>query len=291
MKYPNQVISYKRPEKVIGVDAALSLQTDESPLEMHSGFSRFVVSIVDKKQNIAPTANIPARDVAAIYEKSKAAMAHLVSSALMSNVQISNGENTPSLSATEKIFLKPFTGMTPAEILLADPNNQAELEKLRDQVLAKNADKYPKNKRQIEAIDEAIKLMLEGKLDGGNKEAPAVTSNKPYNIYATEYKYKNKQNEKGYNLVYSISIVFDPSKNNPFIVNITNCFAPVESLGDGRKNIVMGKAEDTQKAFFALTTEEYFELASVLKNTKERFEMINFKNQYKLMEDNSYKHE
>lgn len=291
MKYPNQIISYKRPEKVIGVDAALSLQTEDSPLEMHSGFSRFVVSIVDKKQNIAPTANIPARDVASIYEKSKAAMAYLVRDALKPNLQISNGENTPPLALTEKIFLKPFTGMTPAEILLADPNNKTELERLRDQVLAKNADKYPKNKKQVEAIDEAIRLMLEGKLEGGNNNTPAVTPSKPYNIYATEYKYKNKQNEKGYNLVYSISIVFDPSRSNPFTVNITNCFAPVETLGDGRKNIVMGKAEDTQKAFFSLTTEEYFEFASVLKNTKERFEMINFKNQYKLMEDNSYKHE
>lgn len=291
MKYPNQVISYKRPEKVIGVDAALSLQTEDSPLEMHNGFSRFIVSIVDKKQNIAPTANIPARDVAAIYEKSKAAMAYLVNSALMANVQISNGENTTPLAMTEKIFLKPFTGMTPAEVLLSDPNNKAELERLRDQVLAKNADKYPKNKKQMEAIDEAIRLMLEGNLEGSNKDTPAVVPNKPYNIYATEYKYKSNQNEKGYHLVYSISIVFDPSKNNPFIVNITNCFAPVESLEDGRKNIVMGKAEDTRKAFFALTTEEYFELASVLKNTKERFEIVNFKSQYQLMKENSYKHE
>lgn len=293
MKYPTQIISLKRPEKVLAVDAALFCQTEDSPLEIHNGFSRFVVSIVDKKQGITPSANIPARDVSAIYEKSKAAVNHLVEKALTPTLNAVDSENneatSPGLAATEKIFLKPFSGKTPLEILTADANNKAELERLRDQVLTPNASRYPKNKVQIDAINEAIQLLENGNLNT-TAQPVVATSEKPYPIYTTEYKYKSAKNDKGYSLVYSINIIFDSSRDNPFTVNIQNCYAPVETLADGRKNIAMGRAEDFQKGFFSLTTEEFFELVSVMKNTKERFEEMNFPTQFELMKANSYQH-
>ena len=71
IKYPKQIDSIIRKNKMgiktLGLDAELFLPSaDEniSPLEMHSGFSRIVLSLIDKKGEndiTVSTANIPAK--------------------------------------------------------------------------------------------------------------------------------------------------------------------------------------------------------------------------------------
>lgn len=284
MKYPRQILSLKRPETVLGIDAYLSAPTEESPLELHDGFSRFVVAIVDTKQGCQPAANIPARDLPGIQFRAKHALNKYYE---VQGIEPEGDTEVVSSAYTEKIFLKPFSGKTPAEILIENPANKAELERIRDEVLVKNAAKYAANRKQITAINEAIDLLNSGNLTGKDIK---VNKTKPFIIYSADHKFKSTKNEKGYNLVYSINITCDVTRNYPFIVTITNLFAPVETLPDGTKNVVLAKAEDKKVAQFRMTDAEFASMVGIMSTVKSSFEKMIFKTQYEIAEANSYKH-
>ena len=272
IKYPFQVASIKRTKKVLGVDAKLSTPTNlekVSPLELHSGFSRFELTIVDKENNTTPTANIPAKDVYSILEHSRIALAQILTG---KNVV---GDNTSAtgLAYTQKLIDKNFKGLTPAEVLIKDASQETNLTNVKNW-LAQNVEKYPANRAQINAIDEAIKLLHEGKLSA--KEVN--TSASDIEIYKTDYKFKSKKNEKGYNLIYSIDITCDPAKRYPFSVTIMNCFAPVETGAGGQKTIKMTAAENTVKSTLLMGKDEWMILISNLDRVLTMFEQMNFAN-------------
>lgn len=272
IKYPFQVVSVKRTKKVLGVDAKLSTPTDKeklSPLELHSGFSRFELTIVDKETNATPTANIPAEDVYSILENSRVALAQV----LMNKSIVGENSSATGLAYTQKLIDKNYKGLTPAEVLLKDASQETNLINVKNW-LSQNVEKYPANRTQINAIDEAIKLLHEGKLSAKNVEV----SSSDIEIYKTDYKFKSKKNEKGYNLVYSIEITCDPAKRYPFSVAIMNCYAPVETEAGGQKTIKMNLAENTIKSTLVMDRKEWIILISKLNRVLTMFEQMNFNN-------------
>lgn len=271
LKYPFQVTSIKRTKKVLGVDAKLFAPTEReklSPLELHSGYSRFELTIVDKENNTTPTANIPAEDIPYIYQTSKIALEHL----LIGNAsETGGGQVVRSPAYTQKLMSNQFKGLTPAEVLIKDKNAETGL--LNAKIwLESNLSKYPGNKGQIDAINDAINLLHNGKLSSDNVN----TSVSNIEVYKTDYKFKSKQNEKGYNLIYGIEVICDPSKKYPFQISIMNCYAPVETSPNGQKNIKMNSAENTVKSSMLVTKEEWFKLISKLNRTVSYFEQMNF---------------
>ena len=277
-KYPFQLCSIKRAKKTLGIDAQLYTpreNEDIPPLEIHSGFSRFVLTIVDKDKNISPTANIPATEVPYIKLRSKIAIEQLndVKTPLVNKDNVSQN----SLAFTQKLFDKNFKGKTPAEILLNNPDDKEKLLTVREW-LAKNIGAYPKNQDQIDAIDEAIMLFDMGELS----MAPTTTNqNGIIDVYRTDYKFKTKLDDKGNNLVYGISVVCDLEKDYPFIVNITNCYAPVETLPNGQKKIKMNEAVNTAKTSLSMSSSEWYGVISKMDRALKNFEIINFENAYK----------
>ena len=269
IKYPFQIASIKRTKKVLGVDAKLFTPTDKenaSPMELHSGFSRFELTIVDKETNTTPTANIPAEDVYYILESSRVALGQVLKGAVPTG-----GTTETSTAYTQKLIDKNFKGQTPAEVLLKDATQETALTNTRNW-LAQNVDKYPANKAQITAIDDAIKLLHEGKLSAKN----VSTSTANIEIYKTDYKFKSKKNEKGYNLIYGVEIICDPAKNYPFAITIMNCYAPVETGAGGQKAIKMNAAENTAKSTLLMTKDEWIKLITKMDRTLSMFEQMNF---------------
>lgn len=269
-KYPLQVTSIKRAKKVLGVDAKLFTPTDKetaAPLELHSGYSRFELTIVDKETNTTPTANIPAEDIYYIIETSRVALEHL-----LTNKQSSTSTQTVGTAYTQKLIDKNFKGKTPAEVLLADPTQETNLLNAK-KFLETNLARFPANKAQIVAIDEAIKLLHENKLSNENTTA---NTSQDIEIYKTDYKFKSKKNEKGYNLIYGIDVVCDPSKNYPFAITIMNCYAPVETGANGQKTIKMNVAENTIKSTLLVTKDEWIKLISKLDRVLTMFEHSQF---------------
>lgn len=277
--YPWQAASIKRMKKVLGVDAQLYAPTEEdsaSPLELHSGFSRFLVTIVDKsgETTVTPKANIPCRDIDAIKLKTDIAMQNY----LVGNSQVDPSESSEFVNSpayTQQLAFGSYKGKTPAEILIDDPKEKDNLLKQKD-FLQKNAEKFPANKKQIVAIDDAVKLLEIGELSASVK--PAATANSSViSIYKTEYKHFSQKNERGDSLIYSISIIYDKTKNYPFICEISNCFAPVEILPGGQHRPIMSKATNLAKSSMAMSDTEWVSLITHLTKLKEYFELTNFR--------------
>ena len=284
LKYPKQIDSVVRTDKTLGIDFELLTPTENEysnnkkmPLEMHSGFSRFVLTILVKGK--AAKANIPASAAAYIQKKTEIAMEKILSYKL-------NGENNEdplSPAYTQKIFGKNFNNKTAAEIL-QDPSMKTELIKQRD-FLKQNMDKYKANKAQVEAIDDALLLLELGKLDKNNVK----TSNKTFEIYNENIKIPNanKLDQNGNTFVYNISIMCSLDRDYPFAINIMNCFAPPVNKG-GQITVEMSKATDITKHSILLTEEEFFRVVRKMSTSLEYFEKINFENQLKLAKENSY---
>ncbi len=174
--------------------------------------------------------------------------------------------------------------------LINTPENKELLIRTRDWLSA-NASKYPNNQKQIDAINEALDLFDAGALNSD----VAVESSDDYEysmmVYDSGLKFKSKKNDKGYNLVYNISITCEPSKDYPFNVTIMNCYAPVESLSSGQKTIKLNQAVDTIKASLVMKDMEWYTLLSRISATLYNFEAMHFEEQYRKAMENSYKHD
>lgn len=282
IKYPYQVFSIKRKDKVLGADAKLFIPTEvekSNPLET-SGFSRFELTIVNKtaEGTQTATANIPTMDIPYILKVSDIALNQMICNPIISSSESATNTN---LAYTQKLFDKNFKGLTPAEVLLKDPSHETQLLNIKTW-LEQNLSKYPANKNQIVAITEAIELLHNGKLTTANTES--TSSNANISIYKSEYKFKTKKNEKGYNLIYGIEIICDPTRNYPFIISIMNCYAPVETGANGQKNIKLNQAEQTVKLQMMITTREWYSLISKMNDTRTYFEQSKFLENFKLAE-------
>ena len=290
LKYPNQVYAIKRKDKTLAVDAQLFTPTEGeqvSPLEIHSGLSRFVFTIVDKSngKTITPTANIPATEIAYLKEKTKLAMSLLLKEDTKETPSDDNSfSNSPAY--TVKLSDKKFKGQTPAEILLASESNKAELERIRGW-LKDNLARYPGNAAQIQAIEQAITLYEIGELV---KSENAQTDNSPIELYATEYKFKRTQDENGRNLIYKISVMCTPGNRYPFAINISNCYAPVESGTNGQKRVKMSEAVNVTKSSLLVTEKEWYSLIDRVATTLKLFEDMHFKDMFEIAQKNSFHH-
>lgn len=278
IKYPFQVASIKRTTKVLGVDAKLftpsSAEKSTNPLET-SGFSRFEFTLVEKENGVTKTAtaNVHADDIHCIDVGTNIAMQmHMMRAAGFLSNNASESENT-SIAYTTKLVDKNFRGKTPAEVLLADKSQESNLNNVKNW-LSQNLARYPANKSQIDAIDDAINLLHSGKLSKSN--AGAASSNASLTIYDTGTRFKSKKNEKGYNLVYSIDIVYDPTKKYPFVIHIMNAYAPVEDLPNGQKNIKMSLRENQIDITLYAEDKEWVKLVGILKDTLMCFKQMNF---------------
>ena len=294
MKYPKQIDSVLRKNQTLGVDANLCLPTEEEyknerkmPLEMHSNFSRFTLTILQgEKQGTGTTytsvkANIPATDVDYINAKLKLAKQEIL------KVQTCTPTETVSIAYTQKLYDKNFKGKTPSEVLLANPEAKKDLLKVRE-FLEKNKEKYKANAVQIQAIDEAIQLLENGKL----KNISASTKN--IMVYEEPIKIPNanKVDENGLTFVYSISIVCMPDRDYSFAINIMNAKAPtVMNTITKSKTAEMSKIQDKHEFSMLLTEKEMVRLVKRMSKTLEHFEEMNFTKQFNLAQKNSYNHE
>lgn len=288
--YPKQIRSILRRGKTLGVDAELYTPIednpkDNSPLEMHSGFSRFVFTLIDKDKSgnvVINKANIPANEISYIKKKTELAMQ------VMDQMSLSGSSDSKVASGpayNQKLLINGFKGKTPAEILSADPSQATNLLKGKAWLEA-NLAKYPNNKGQINAIDEGIKLLKEGKL---SKDV-STASFGPIEIYKVDFKPFTEKDEAGRRRIYGISIYCDPSKNYPFYININNCYAPVGRAPNGALNIAMSQAVNTTKSYIGLSALEWYSLIDRADSTIKLFEEMNFEKQFKISMKYAYQY-
>ena len=125
----------------------------------HETFSRFnfVIISADKK---ATTANIPVREIPGIFERvHDLKMKHLLTARPVSEGVSESPAYTTIINAGK------LKGKTPAAALAEDGAKGESLLKSQVQWLKQNLAAYPRNAVQIQAIEAALQLYHEGRLN------------------------------------------------------------------------------------------------------------------------------
>ena len=269
VRYPRQIYTVGRENLVLGIDNYLSAPNDKDtipPLELHSAFSRFVITIIDKsgEKTSWPKANIPAGDVPGILEIAKVAMIN--KSRFLSEGK--QQETDLPAAYTQTISVGSFKGKTPAAILLENPANKATLIKTRD-FLARKVSQYPNNQNQIDAINNAVELLDKGQLEEENVEARRADMAKIYDVC---FKYMSTTNEKGHRLFYSMSIICRYTNNYPWEITIENFFAPSTKGPKGGLVPIIDEKSGTSKSTFYINDMEWCQLAAQMEAALRYFE-------------------
>lgn len=269
VRYPRQIYSAKRETVILGIDNYLSKPdgTDKvPPLEMHSPFSRFVVTIIDKSgsETKTPKANIPAGDVPGIVEISKLVMLEKLRYESSSR---ESSEGDLSIGYTQQILIGGFRGKTPADILLENPDDREKLLNTR-KFLADKATQYASNKKQVEAIDDAVALFDAGKLKkpSGAKRSGVVR------VYDVDHKYMRDTNDLGHRLFYSMSIVCQFGNKYPWEITIENVFAPGLQGPKGGLVPKMDEKSSSAKCTFRMSDMEWSQLVNRIESDLRYFE-------------------
>ena len=261
---------------------------DEFPFREPS-LSRLETSLIikdDKEKNVF-VANIPARDLYEIKLKTEIAAEALMTRPTHT-VSESAGDFSNSLAFTVPLMLTAFKSKTAAAVLLENPSNKDALLKGKAYLEA-NLSKYPANKKQIDAIDEAIQLLEIGELTQGSSVAP--TTGNIMTIYKKDCKYKSTTDEKGNKLVYSILVTCDPTRNFPFEITITNCYAPVSANANGQTIVKMSEAINLKKGALAVSDSEWLGWVGQAYDLYQNFKIDSYSTRFARMErlkKNSY---
>ena len=284
IEYPEQIYKYAKTDKTLGIDAKLfAANTDagQSPLEMHAGFSRFVFTILSKSPSGKyefVTANLRPDDLALMQMETEIAIKKLTEKSL-------EKKSSLSIAYTTTFVMGEFKGKTPADVLLEDGSEtkKNKLLEYKKQLLA-NIAKYPRNKGQADAIDDAIHL-----LETGNLTAEGVTS-QTMDIYRADIRapHANEKDNEGYTDVYSFSIVCDLTKNYPFAVNILNAKAKVTANANGTITPNMSTAKNKKEFSVLLTKSEWAKALSRMVKTTDLFEQSIFDRMLKIAKDNTF---
>lgn len=245
------------------------------PLAAFNNFSRLVVTIIDKDEKAKfVEANIQYEKLAEIEARGKYALNQY----LGKDTQPSAQADETSPAYTVVIPSGKLKGKTPAQVLL-----EADGPKLLNshyKWLEDNLEKYPANKKQMDAIMDAAKLQKEGKL---RTDTPVNTG--VINILeAAPLPLIRKKKEDGTCPVREISINCNLSMNAPFEIFINNYDAPVMAVSkDGMKEVTSegsgGNKVNVQKQDkknevskkFKLTVGEFASLLDHINIAKEIF--------------------
>ena len=286
-KYPMEVYSSikqtKNCTKTLSLEAALGC--DELKPLNHAGWSRIRATLIDKfaDHKVINIANIPAREVAAIYD--------------MATFAISAAKMEKALRATSAPT-SPESGATALKTaLMASPKMGSNKGKpyytLGPKVLAahrdflkKNVSKFPSNQEEIDKINFILSSKpddVKQAIEEINSGAGTAVASDVKTIYDSGIKpLVSRQDSEGRSLIYRIVVTFDVEKRYPFEVAIENCYAPVRKTDKGALNVVMGEAVNKATVRFSLSELEGMACLNAMKTTVGKFEAAAFPMQYRL---------
>lgn len=231
-KYPLEVGKVIRKDKSFSITSYLyraNGQEGESPYEVYGKFSRFVFSLLDMGGGIrrAVKINVNPNDIADISKRTEYALHKQIEAECCDSTNEEDTGNTSNV-----IFnMGTLKGRTPASVLAE--GKREELEKQRSFLLA-NVGKYPANQKLINAIDEAFRQQTEGTL-AQTQNAPKTSS---IRLYSSGLKpQQRRQRSDGKCEVNEMRITWDVGNKYPVTIEITNYYASVLKLADGRLNV------------------------------------------------------
>lgn len=256
----------------------------------HERFSRFNFVIINADKKVT-TANVPVSVLPGLFQK----IDNLYLVSQMKELNKKTSDNNKKTETAEDYSSSPaytvviasgtLRGKTPVSALLEDANNK---QMLLNQInwLKQNEARYPKNRQQINAIEQAIKLYSEGKLTASAApNAPAPVSS--VTVYSTGMRpLTRRKDSAGNSFVYEISIMWAENTPKPVGIEIKNYYAPVIQQENGLLNVMASKKINEVKNTFYLTIDEWLWMKRSLTRQLDTFENINAAKMYKIATEN-----
>lgn len=274
---------------VLGVDAHLSLppltdgagrlQPKYSYLD-DSPFSRFVFTLIEKKNGITRSVfcNVPIDALAPAAGKTH----RILLAETMSAINNASGESlNRSAVRTVRFEMGPLKGKSPGEVLKEGASGRAALEKQRE-YLVRNSVAYPRNHVLIDAIDAAFEHARTGSDETAPADESGSVSPQLTILGGQEYKPLTSRptNKNGLTFVYNVLLTFDPVFRAPFVLSITNGYAPVENVGGGQINVRSSAVEEKSQIRMNLMRDEWETLVFKLSDTVSAFNISTFRERY-----------
>lgn len=239
-KYAGQLYSVQRKTQVLSVNDRLS-HVDESAdatyLELLHPAAVYRMSILgDIQQGLSSTANIRPEDVESIWLRLEFAEKELFDQAKQNAVLA--GDASSNSEAFSVVFtMGRLKGKTPGRFLRESSDKTAAVKELQDQYdfLAKNVGKYSGNQKVMDAIKNALEYYELGMIDGEDVGSLPASSGYAYELplYDPPEKTFRKDTvtlKDGRKLTkcYKIRILFIPSNDYPYRVEIGNRYALID---------------------------------------------------------------
>ena len=316
-KYPKDIAASLSTDKTFAIRAELfptDVNKGDAPLKMYNEYSRFVFTILVKTENGMKNVNgnLSVDEVPGlIMESYSAALAHvlvgipglqMIGKSIMSlhteldglkkglaNLFffIKNGKLPEKKQAvlqiksadSVQISTGMYKGKTPLQVLKEDPSARSGLVK-QAEFLRRNLKKYPKNQLQINAIEEALRLLDNGSLTMINTDT--ATDNTIYlHQSGPRALVRRKKDAEGFYPVWEMDIMWHFNNRYPVEIVITNYKAPVVTLETGQINPQKSQAKDISKLNYRLSMKEWMRHCSRISRTMQNFETIYALKQFK----------
>ncbi len=277
---PREIFSsFRENGKSLHVEAHFSrAEEDEYPLAVFGRFSRLIFTVIDKNDSKRKycTVNMQYDKIAGFLNRGGFALEKYLSNEITGMSEVKNGT---SPAYTVRMTTGKFKGMTVAEIIARFPDCIKELNS-HYEFLAENAEKYPANKRQMEAISDAAGIMK----NGGSFTASETGGSAPFiRVFdPVPLPQVRKTREDGMCPVAELEVVCDCSKNAPFEFTVSNYFAPVQVDEIGKMKAIKSQMQDFVKHSFSISVEEWCDLVDKISIAKDVFLLGNGISQLKL---------
>lgn len=312
----------KGKAKNLSLDVMFALTpTDDaggrSPMEMHNGnLSRFIFRLTDHASTppAVLTYNLPSSDIPSLSEDYN----HMLNQ-LQTHLDNENG-NESDIESLKKMIsdlvlkqhvsdepecvspenLSPaytaiipfgkFKGMTPASVLLENPNNKDVLIGTI-QLLRKNEKTYENNKKVADAAEEAIKLLDEHKLVANIKiaESKPVASNEKL-LYAPDGpRFGRNGTPDGYRIITGMEITCNFQNKYPWRITLTSCEAPMMKTAGGDALPELSKSRNHKSRSINLRKKDFSLLMDYILGRRRDFEITSFPVQYNKMKEEQRK--
>lgn len=173
-------------------------------------------------------------------------------------------------------------GKTPAAALAEDGAKGESLLKSQVQWLKQNLAAYPRNAVQIQAIEAALQLYHEGRLNQQEAQKGCVETE---TIYRAELRPLTRRKKGDKCFVYSIYIRWNPGAERPIEIEIINFYAPVVKTDKGLLNVLAKEKTDEVRNRFSLTIDQWCWLEHILEANIRTFENEHSGSLYRMAEE------
>lgn len=288
--YPKEAYSCVR-QQTFAVQPELFLanpEKGEDPAKIYGQFSRIIFTILGKpesgKRNFV-TSNVSLEMFEEIKQISLEAHGentkYQYSSTQVKSEKTLIEGNSPAY--TVAFTTGNLKGKTPAQVFWEnEPEKAAEILDKQYAFLADNVDRYPGNQKSMDAIKDALTLLMNGKLIQYKPAATATAVARPcITIFKAMHgnPYKPHSERKDYFACHETKILWNVGDNYPVSVSIENYYAPIKKDDFGRINVEIGKklSDCTKKLEFRLTGAEWLHCLAMIEKSMVRFEMVHAK--------------